>query len=98
MLDLNPAQRDIERMRQRFGGEVTQKQAPELPKYLSFALQAFFDLNSERVGNMAGPGHIPWRAIKEYGSFYRLTLTEVEQLVIYINAMDNAYLKKVMEK
>jgi hypothetical protein len=97
MMALGPAERDIERMKLRFGGP-TERKTPELAQHLSFALQAFFDLNSERVGSMSGPGRIPWRAIKDYGVFYSMDDSELEQLVLYISAMDNAFIDKLMEK
>jgi len=66
--------------------------APTLEKHLSFYLDAFWELSSERQIGF-GEGVIPITAILNYASHYDFNSEEEHDLVFLIRKQDEAYLK-----
>lgn len=71
--------------------------APELILGLDLFINAFLDLDSERNSGFA-LGPIPWTKIKEYAQTYDFDLELTEDLIYYVKALDNDYLKKQAAK
>lgn len=71
--------------------------APQIRFGLMLYLEAFFDLDSERVPGMA-LGRIPWIAIQRYAEHYELDEEQTECLFYFIRAMDTAHLKRAEQK
>ena len=66
--------------------------APQLPPGLELYYEAFWELSSTRaVGFALGP--VPWGAVDSYATRYGFDDEQREDLVYYVRAMDNAYLK-----
>ena len=98
-LDLGSTERDIAKQLIRTGQPLPDRiaNAPTLRLGLSFYLNAFFDLDSERTQGW-GLGRIPWLAIQQYAVFYELDEEQTDCLVYFIRAMDSAHLKRVEEQ
>ena len=71
--------------------------APELQFGLYFYLQAFIDLDSERVNGMS-KGAIPHSAIRKYAKWARLDKLSEYCLLHHIRVMDADHLKRMTEK
>lgn len=70
---------------------------PVLRVGLDLFLHAFYDLDSER-GMGFGPTSIPTSAISNYGDRHDIVGEAAEDMLEFIRAMDNAYLKLVQPK
>lgn len=71
--------------------------APELKLGLYLYLQAFIDLDSERINGM-GKGSIPHSAIVKYGEWLKVDKFIEHCLLCHIRTMDADHLKKMAEK
>jgi hypothetical protein len=82
----------------RFGGLTPDrvKNKPQLAPGLDLFLSAFYDLDTER--SLADLQPIPWSKVVEYGKFHGLAREEVDDLLYFIRAADNAYLRRMAEK
>jgi len=66
---------------------------PELLKGLDIYLQAFLDLSSDRTNEV-----IAWSSIVTYAGYYGFDFEQTEDLIFFVRAMDEEYLKYVNRK
>jgi hypothetical protein len=95
----DPVQKKTQRNLKRKGrkqAEVVEKNKP-LSSRLAFYLDAWFDLDTERSVSF-GVGPIPWHAIINYASTYRLAEWHRDLFVYHIKGMDTAYRKMLADK
>ena len=99
MLELGSTEQSIAKQAVRMGQPIPDRiaNAPNLKEGLSFYLQAFFDLDSERSQGF-NVGRIPWTAIVTYGRYHGLYRDEIDILVEHIRALDTANLNWIAEK
>lgn len=99
MLELGPSEQNIAKQAARSGQPLPERiaNAPSLKLGLEFYLQAFFDLDSERVQGL-GPGRIPWSAMTRYAEHHGLMEDETEMLRYFLQYIDTAYLNHKAEK
>lgn len=57
--------------------------APILPEYLKLYLQAFYELDTERIHQ-----YIPFSAILRYAKFYDFDREQTENLIYYIRQIE----------
>lgn len=67
--------------------------APILREDLTFYLQAYLELETERPVGF-GLYRIPWHSIMQYGEYYQLTEDEADRLLFFIRQIDNAIINK----
>lgn len=67
--------------------------APQLRTGLELYLTAFVELSTCRPSGFAGPGPIPWTAIREYAVAYRFSARQTSCLESLIRRVDRAYLE-----
>lgn len=70
---------------------------PEVPDHLTFAWRCWHRLGLDRpwLGGGFGPavpGRIPWPAMHAWAEHHEMTGAELEELDVYVRAMDDAYL------
>jgi len=66
---------------------------PELLKGLNVYLQAFLDLDSDRLNEV-----ISWSSIITYAGYYGFDFEQTEDLIFFVREMDTAYLKHMNKK
>jgi hypothetical protein len=71
--------------------------APELEEHLGLYFTAFHDLNTCRSFGM-GPGPVPWLATVTYARHYRFSDEQTEDLIYFVQRMDDVYLHYVSEQ
>lgn len=95
LLDLAPIEQNIARqaVQARKALPDNIQNAPELDLGLQLYLQAFFDLDSERL-NAFSLVRIPGSAVRTYAREYSFDDEQTALLDYYISEMDAAYLKR----
>jgi len=66
---------------------------PELAPGLDFYLAAWISLDSCRPVGFGSVGRIPWTALAQFAEHYDLEEDDLEDLEVYIGAMDQVYFK-----
>lgn len=98
-LDIGPSEHQLAKQYKQAGEQLPEriKNAPQLDKGLQFYMQAFYDLDTERSHAM-GYTRIPWSAINSYAKALELDEEDRDDLIYLINAMDEAHIKRLIEK
>lgn len=65
-----------------------------MPYYLRWALDAFWELETERQFGM-GTGPVPYTSVIKWGEWNDLTKRETKDLLVYVAEMDRAYLAAI---
>lgn len=99
MLEMGEHEQSIAKQAIRAGQPIPERiaNAPELREHLFLFLQAFFDLDSERV-HVFSPTAIPWRSMAEYAEVFNFDSEQREDLFYFIRAMDVQHLKRLAKK
>jgi len=66
--------------------------APILPNYLIMYLQAFYELDTERIHQ-----YIPFSSILRYAKFYEFDREQTENLIYYIRQIEKEIEKKKLK-
>ena len=98
-MELGPIEQNIAKQAARAGKPLPDKiaNAPNLKIGLILFLDAFFDLDSDRV---YGKGLNPIKRIdiESYAKFYNFDTEQTEDLFYFIRKMDNAFLSFLEKK
>lgn len=98
-----PIEKNLLRQAKRFGEPIPDRirNKPRLGMGLDIFLDAFFDLEHERtflVGAAIQALPIPWQSINKYAEVHELTGDLYDDMLYFIRALDDAYLKHVNKK
>ncbi len=87
---MGPIEKDIVTQCLRFKQPIPERilNKPELQKGLDIYLQAFLDLSLDRTNEAIG-----WSSIIAYAQYYGFDFEQTEDLIFFIRAMDEEYLK-----
>jgi hypothetical protein len=97
LTELDVHEQSVARQAMRSGMPVPERilNAPELQAGLQLFLQAFLDLDGERMQPLS---LIPWLSMKQYAQAYDLDEGQTEDLFYFVKKLDVAHIKRIQAK